>query len=73
MGLRYGCECHRPRRAGNLITLGANSVTGSNTPGWLAGALVPALGALGLAVLALSVLWSGRRALATRRGSLARR
>jgi hypothetical protein len=57
---------------GNTITLGPNSVKGSNTPGWLTGALVPALGALGLALLGLSLLWSGRRVLATRRGSLAR-
>jgi len=55
------------------VTLGANSVTGSNTPGWLTGVLVPALGALGLAPLGLSLLWSGRRALATRRGRLATR
>jgi len=59
--------------AGNLVTLGPNSVKGSNTPGWLTGVLVPALGALGLALLGLSLLWSGRRALATRRGSLAGR
>ena len=58
---------------GNAIALGPNSVQGSNTPGWLAGVLVPALGALGLALLGLSLLWSGRRALATRRGSLATR
>jgi len=58
---------------GNAITLGANSVKGSNTPGWLTGVLVPALGALGLALLGLSLLWSGRRALATRRGNLATR
>ncbi len=58
---------------GNAITLGPNSVKGSNTPGWVATALVPALGALGLALLALSLLWSGRRALATRRGHFATR
>ncbi len=58
---------------GNAITLGPNSVKGSNTPGWLAAAVVPALGALGLAVLALSVLWSGRLVLAMRRGILATR
>ncbi len=58
---------------GNPVALGPNSVKGSNTPGWLAAAVVPALGALGLAVLALSLLWGGRRALATRRGSLATR
>ncbi len=59
--------------AGSPITLGPNSVKGSNTPGWQTGALVPLLGALGLAVLALSLLWGGRRALATRGGSLATR
>ncbi len=60
--------------AGNPVILGPNSVQGSNTPGWLlAAALVPALGALGLALLGLSLLWSGRRALATRRRSLATR
>ena len=59
--------------ARNAVTLGPNSVKGSNTPGWLTGVLVPALGALGLALLGLSLLWSGRRALTTRRGSLARR
>ena len=57
---------------GNAITLGPNSVKGSNTPGWT-GVLVPALGVLGLALLALALLRSGRRALATRRGSLATR
>jgi hypothetical protein len=59
--------------AGNAITLGPNSVKGSNTPGWLAAALVPVFGALGLALLALSLLWSGLRALVTRRGSVATR
>ena len=59
--------------AGNPITLGPNSVTGSNTPGWFVAGAVPALGALGLALVAASLLWSGRRALATRRGSLATR
>ena len=59
--------------AGNPITLGPNSVKGSNTPGWLASALVPVFGALGLALLAFSLLWSGLRALATRRGSVATR
>jgi hypothetical protein len=59
--------------AGNPISLGPNSVKGSNTPGWLAAALVPVFGAPGLALLALSLLWSGLRALATRRGSVATR
>jgi hypothetical protein len=59
--------------AGNLITLGPNSMKGSNTPGWLAAALVPVFGAPGLALLALSLLWSGLRALATRRGTVATR
>ncbi len=53
--------------AGNPITLGPTSVKGSNTPGWLlAAALVPALGALGLALLGLSLLWSGRGSLLAR-------
>ena len=51
--------------AGNPIALGANSVKGSNTPGWIQ-VVVPALGALGLTLLALSLLWSGRRAVAGR-------
>ena len=59
--------------AGNPVALGPNSVTGSNTPGWMTAALVPALGALGLALLAAALLRSGRRALATWRGSLATR
>jgi hypothetical protein len=59
--------------AGNPISLGPNSVKGPNTPGWLAAALVPVFGALGLALLALSLVWSGLRALATRRGSVATR
>ncbi len=59
--------------AGNPISLGPNSVKGPNTQGWLAAALVPVFGALGLALLALSLLWSGLRALVTRRGSVATR
>ena len=59
--------------AGNPVNLGSNSVKGSNTPGWLSSAVVPVLGALGLSALALSLLWGGRRALATRRGDLATR
>ena len=48
---------------GNPIPVGPNSVTGPNTPGWVPGVLVPALGALGLTLLVLSLLWGGRRAL----------
>lgn len=54
--------------AGNPIALGPDSVKGSNTSGWLSLAAVPGLGALGLALLGLSLLWGGRRALALRRG-----
>ena len=59
----------------NLIFLGPNSVIGQNSQGmgFLFLVVVPALGALGLTLLMLSLLWSGRRALATRRGSLAAR
>jgi len=57
--------------AGNPITLGPNSVIGPNTPGWLSGRVLPALGVLGLALLAFAVLGSGRRVLATRRSNLA--
>ena len=57
---------------GNAIALGPNSVTGSNAPGWLGAAAVPLFGILGLAMLALAILQSGRRALATRRNSLTR-
>ena len=53
---------------GNVISLGPESVTGSNTPGWKFAALVPVLGALGLALLGLWLLWIGRGALALRRG-----
>ena len=52
---------------GNAITLGANSVLGTNTPGWLsAAALVPALGALGLGALALGLWLTGHRTLRRR-------
>ncbi len=47
--------------AGNPISLGPNSLKGSNTPGWLSGMVLPALGVLGLALLAFAVLGSGRR------------
>ncbi len=52
--------------AGNPITMGLNSTKGSNTEGWVAAALVPALGALGIALLAGSLVWGGRRTLASR-------
>lgn len=48
---------------GNPISLGPDSVKGSNTPGWTLLVAVPALGALGLALLAAFLGWSGRRAL----------
>ncbi len=52
---------------GNPVTLGANSEKGSNTPGWvLAAALVPALGALGLAALAVGLWLTGHRTLRRR-------
>ncbi len=47
--------------AGNPVILGPNSVIGPNTPGWLSGMVLPALGVLGLALLAFAVLGSGRR------------
>jgi hypothetical protein len=53
--------------AGNTIFLGENSVKGSNTPGWLVAPVVPVFGVLGLALVALSLLSGGRRALASRR------
>ena len=56
---------------GNQIGLGPNSVQGSNTPGWFGPVFLPAMGLLGLAVLALLLLWGGGRALAARRGNLA--
>ena len=55
----------------NPVILGPNSVIGPNTPGWLSGMVLPALGVLGLALLAFAVLGSGRRVLATRRSNLA--
>ena len=59
--------------AGNSILLGSNSILGSNTPGWLVATLVPALGALGVALLAGSLVWGARRALANGAGRLATR
>ncbi len=53
--------------AGKPITLGPNSVKRSNTPGWLRVAPVPALGALGLTLLAVSLLASGLRLRGDRR------
>ena len=50
---------------GKLINLTASSVKGANTPGWLPPNL-PAFGVLGLGLLALSLFWGGRRALAER-------
>ena len=51
---------------GILITLEPNSVKGPNTPGWIRAALVPGLGALGVALLAASLVWASRRTLAER-------
>jgi len=52
---------------GNAITLGPNSVLGTNTPGWFpAAALVPALGALSLGALALGLWLTGHRTLRRR-------
>ena len=39
---------------------------GANVAGWGAPTLVPSLGPLGLGVLALGLLWTGRRMLAPR-------
>jgi hypothetical protein len=46
---------------GNDIAIGANSVVGPNTPGWLPAVVVPMLGLLALGVLALLLLVSGPR------------
>ena len=48
---------------GNGIVLDANSVKGSNTPGWTFGIPVPLLGSVALALLALLLLVSGQRLL----------
>ncbi len=57
----------------NRIFLGPNSLIGPNSQGmgFLFSVMVPALGALGLMLLVLSLLWSGRRAMAGRRGTAA--
>jgi hypothetical protein len=46
---------------GNDIVLDANSVKGSNTPGWTFGIPVPLLGPVALTLLALLLLVSGQR------------
>jgi hypothetical protein len=46
---------------GNDISLPANSLKGSNTPGWLQGISVPLLGPVGIALLSLLLLVSGQR------------
>ena len=48
---------------GNPITLGPESVTGTNTPGWQFAPPVPVLGVFGLLALALGLLWRGQRVL----------
>ncbi len=52
--------------AGNPVSLGPNSVKGSNTPGWLTAALVPALGALGLVAVGAGLYLTGHRSLRRR-------
>lgn len=49
--------------SGNAIALGSESVKGPNTLGWLPTAAIPLLPPLMLAVLALSLVAFGRRAL----------
>jgi hypothetical protein len=49
--------------AGNPISLGPNSAKGSNSPGWNFALVIPALGILGLTLLAALLLGAGRRAL----------
>jgi hypothetical protein len=41
----------------------ANGTLGANAPGWSGATLVPSLGPVGLGVLALGLLWIGRRRL----------
>ena len=48
------------------------TVNSGNALGWIA-LVIPALPLAGVIGLALAFLWSGRRSLATRRGSLATR
>ncbi len=49
--------------AGSPISLGPNSVKGSNSPAWNFALVIPALGILGLTLLAALLLGAGRRAL----------
>ena len=51
---------------GSPIPIGPDSTKGANTEGWVAAALVPVLGVLGVALLAGSLAWGARRALAGR-------
>lgn len=53
--------------SGNPILVGPQSTIGSNTSGWSFGVAVPTAGALVLALLLVSLLWSGRRALGVSR------
>ncbi len=48
---------------GNDIFLPANSVKGSNTPGWLSASQVPLLGPVAMGLLMLLLLGSGQRGL----------
>ena len=52
--------------AGMPITLGPNSITGSNTPGWSFASAVPLFSLLGLLLLCLLLVGSARRVLAAR-------
>ena len=47
---------------GNTMTAGGESVDGGNTDGWFIGAIIPALPWVGLAALAIFMVWSGRLA-----------
>jgi hypothetical protein len=51
---------------GELIVLDETSEIFGNTSGWIFGPAVPALTGLGLALVLLMLLWSGRRALRAR-------
>ncbi len=49
---------------GNPIGISpSDSVKGASTPGWVTGAVAPVLPGAGLVVLALGLLWAGRRRL----------
>jgi hypothetical protein len=54
------------------MPLPADSVNSGNALGWIA-VVIPALPLAGVISVALAFLWSGRRWLATQRGSLATR